>query len=284
MFDTMDKQLMFFKTLSTEGNCLLNLRGTGDWSAVKEGCPLEVCMTAYYAIYAKKMIEFSEYLNKDSKKYVTLLDNIKKDYRAKYIKNGEVNGTHITEFLLPVYAELLEKAEADKAIRTAVDMIKADGMAFTFGTHGLRAVFDVLSERGYADVIYKVLINEDVLGYAKVIKAGYNSVPERFNYEMDDAWENTDQGGFSVNHYFFTMVAAWFYKWVAGIKVNGFGFSDIEISPEHIDGINEFCANLHGIKTSLKNGVLAVESPYGFTLKLNGTVKTYPAGNYEFVF
>lgn len=284
MFSVMEKQFDFFKTLSSDGNCLLNLRGTGDWSAVKEGCSLEVCMTAYYAICAEKTVKFCENLGKDPEKYINLLNNIKHDYRKKYVHNGKVSGKHITEFLLPVWAGLLTESEANSAVETAVQMIKKDNMAFTFGTHGLRAVFDVLSERGYADIIFKVLTNEKVPGYAAVINRGYNSVPERFDYEKDDEWENTDTGGFSVNHFFFSMVAAWFYKWVAGIKVKGFGYENVEISPEHIDGIHSFSANLHGIKTQLENGVLKVDCPYDFTLKLNSVEEKYPAGRYEFPF
>lgn len=283
MWETMEKSLGFFSRLGEENEFLPNQLGTGDWSPVKEGCPLEVCMTAWYEICVSNMIALGACIGKETGKYKILADNIKKAYRDKYVIDGVIQGSHPTEFLLPAYAGLLSTEEEALAAKTAVEMIRADKMAFTFGVHGLRAVFDVLSRNGYADVIYDVLVNEQELGYAYTIAQGYDTVPERFDYDKDLDWEE-DVGGFSMNHFFFSMVAAWFYKWVAGIKVKGFGYHNVEISPEHLTSIREFDASLHGIHVTLKEGKLTVDSPFPFTLKLNGQEKTCERGCHTFPF
>lgn len=274
MWGLMDKSLVFFATLSKNGNFLLNKSGTGDWSAVKDGCPLEVAMTVWYRINVLCMLEMAEALGKDTCKYRKLAENIKVEYRNKYVANGKIIGLHISEFILPVYGGILEKDEIPAALEQIVCMIKADNMAFTFGVHGLRMIFDILSTGGYAQIVYDVLINDKVLGYARNITLGYDTVPERFDWEKN--------GIFSLNHHFFSMVAAWFYKWVAGIQMNGFGYSDVIISPVKIKGIDSFNAEHHGINVCLKDAVITVNSPYAFTLKLNGICKKFSKGEYCF--
>ncbi len=274
VYNTAEKLMEYFATLSNNGSCLLNQYGIGDWSAVKPGCSVEVSMSAYYRVCAVILAKFAKILGKDSASYEKLAENIKTQFREKYVKNGKMNGGHITEFLLAAWAGFLSKEEAKDAAKTASEMIKADGLAFTFGAHGLRTAFDVLSENGYAQTVYNVLVNENVLGYAYNIKQGYNTVPERFDWEKD--------GVFSLNHHFFATAASWFYKWVAGIKVQGLNCKSIEISPVLLSDIKSFKANLRGISVCRENNILKINCPFDFTLKLNKSSTKYKSGSYTF--
>lgn len=276
VWDTMNRSLDFFKTLSKDNNHLLNQYGTGDWSAVKSGCPLEIAMTVYYYNCADIMNQLALALGKDNTQYIALMNDIRCAYREKYVVDGKIQGKHISEFILPAYVGILDDDEIPYAVKTIADMIADDGFAFTFGCHGLRMIFDVLSENGYANLVYKVLTNDKALGYARNIRLGYDTVPERFDWERD--------GIYSLNHHFFACAAVWFYKYVAGIRINGFGYDDIEISPIHVDGIDSFDCSLHGIRVSLENRVITVSSPYPFSLSYGAESRKCDAGEHCFPF
>ena len=273
MWDTMNKSLDFFPTLG-DGGYLLNKSGTGDWSFVKGGCSLEVAMTAYYRISALMMASLADATDRDSTKYRELAENIKNEFREKYVKNGELNGNHITEYILSASVGFLTEDEEKKAVEKVVEMVKADNMAITFGVHGNRMFFDLLSKYGYQQFIYEVLMNDKVLGYAYQVKEGLKTLPEVFTYETNRVM--------SHNHHFFSPVDMWFYKWIAGIKINGFGYNDVVIEPSFVDGIGNVKANLHGIKVEYDKNSIKIDSPYAFTLKLKNSVKHLNMGKYEF--
>lgn len=273
-WDAMEKSLEFFATLGTGEGHLLNQKGTGDWSAVKPGCRLECVMSTYYYISAVMMAELAEATGRKSTPYRLLAAEIRNDYRNKYVKNGIVQAEHVTEYILPAWSGILDKEEIPAAVESIVAAIREDNMAFTFGIHGLRMVFDLLSENGEAQLLYDVLVNDKVLGYAHTINLGYDTVPERFDWRID--------GIYSLNHHFFSVVDTWFFKWLAGIRVEGFGMAGIRIAPTFVNGVDHVEASMHGICVRYDRDALYVESPYPFKLSLNGKEKDYAAGSYTF--
>ena len=85
----------------------------------------------------------------------------------------------------------------------------------------------------------------------------------------------------SLNHHYLSHVDTWFYKWIAGIKINGFGYDDVVIEPCFVNGIDLVKASLHGIKVEYDKTRIKIDSPYPFTLKLNNYEKHYDSGKYE---
>ena len=201
-------------------------------------------------------------------------DKTRKEYRKKYVKDGYFNGNHITEYILSASAVFLTEEEEKAAVEKVIEMVKADNMALTFGVHGNRMFFDLLSKYGYQQFIYEVLMNDKVLGYAKQVKEGLKTLPEVFTYQTNRLM--------SYNHHFFSPVDVWFYKWIAGIKINGFGYNNVVIEPSFVDGIDNVKANLHGIKVEYDKKHIKIDSPYPFILKLNNIEKHCTLGKFEF--
>ena len=273
MWDSMNLAFNNFRRLGN-GGYLLNKKGTGDWNPIKYGCSLEIAMTAYYRISALMMAELADATDRDSTQYRELAENIKNEFREKYVKNGEFNGNHITEYILSASVGFLTEDEERKAVERVVEMVKADGMAITFGTHGNRMFYDLLSEHGYQQVVFDVLTNDKKLGFAQQVKDGMTTLAERYAYAT--------QAIMSLNHHYLSHVDTWFYKWIAGIKINGFGYNDVVIEPSFVDGIGNVKANLHGIKVEYDKNSIKIDSPYAFTLKLKNSVKHLNMGKYEF--
>ena len=273
MWNSMNLAFNNFRRLGN-GGYLLNKKGTGEWNPIKYGCSLEIAMTAYYRISALMMAELADATDRDSTQYRELAENIKNEFREKYVKNGEFNGNHITEYILSASVGFLTEDEERKAVERVVEMVKADGMAITFGTHGNRMFYDLLSEHGYQQFVFDVLTNDKKLGFAQQVKDGMTTLAERYAYAT--------QAIMSLNHHYLSHVDTWFYKWIAGIKINGFGYNDVVIEPSFVDGIGNVKANLHGIKVEYDKNSIKIDSPYAFTLKLKNSVKHLNMGKYEF--
>lgn len=273
MWDSMNLAFNNFRRLGN-GGYLLNKKGTGDWNPIKYGCSLEIAMTAYYRISALMMAELADATDRDSTQYRELAENIKNEFREKYVKNGEFNGNHITEYILSASVGFLTEDEERKAVERVVEMVKADGMAITFGTHGNRMFYDLLSEHGYQQFVFDVLTNDKKLGFAQQVKDGMTTLAERYAYAT--------QAIMSLNHHYLSHVDTWFYKWIAGIKINGFGYDDVVIEPSFVNGIGNVKANLHGIKVEYDKNSIKIDSPYAFTLKLKNSVKHLNMGKYKF--
>ena len=131
----------------------------------------------------------------------------------------------------------------------------------------------MLTKFGYTQLAFDVVTNDKYPGYSASVKAGLDTLPESFNF--------TSAAG-SLNHHFFSHINAWFYKTLAGIRINGFGFDDVVIEPVFVEGINELSAESHGIKICYNSEKVKVSSPYAFTLKLSGKTITCQNGEHEF--
>lgn len=273
MWDSMNAALGFFPSLG-DGGYLIYKNGTGDWVPVKGGCSLEVAMTVYYRLCALMTAELAEATGRDAEEYTRLAENIRVAYREKYVHDGKVKASHITEYILPAATGMLERDECKCAAETIAEMIRADGFSLTSGVHGMKYVFDFMTEYGYGDLMLKVLLNDSVPGFAKNANDGIGTLPEKFKYAEEPV--------ISLNHMFMSFIDTWLFKHLAGIQIDGFGFEKVKISPMLHGDVGYFKASLFGItveydgKTTLK-----VDSPYGFTLDIRGKIGEYAAGTYS---
>jgi alpha-L-rhamnosidase len=224
------------------------------------------------------MAEMAEATGRDASPYLVLADEIKSEFRNKFIIGGKLNSDIDTAVALSLFVGMYEKgeeqAEADRLAKNITD----NGKRLFCGIHGARTIFDMLTKFGYTQLAFDVVINDKYPGYAASVKAGIDSLPETFRFAR-----MYRPGGFlSLNHHFFSHIGAWFYKTLAGIIINGFGFEDIVIEPIFVKGINELTAEYHGIKVSYNSKTVKVSSPYPFTFKLNGNTTSCQNGEYEF--
>ena len=171
---------------------------------------------------------------------------------------------------------MLDEKETAAAAAELNNIVKNNGYRFLCGVHGLRMIFDALSENGYTETVYKTVTNPKFPGYAYCVQKGLTSLPERFDFEIPR--EGTD----SLNHHFRSPVDVWFYKYLAGIRIEGFGYGNITVSPQFVSGIKELRAAMHGISVSYNEKKVSVTSPYDFSYAAGGKTQLYKAGNYVF--
>ena len=207
-----------------------------------------------------------------------LADEIKSEFRNKFINDGKLNSDNDTAVAMSLFAGMYEKGEEQaEADRLAKNITDNDKRLFC-GIHGARTIFDMLTKFGYTQLAFDVVTNDKYPGYAASVKAGLDTLPETFRF----AKKYRPDGFLSLNHHFFSHIDAWFFKHLAGIKIDGFGFDNVKIEPKFVKRINTINATLHGISVSYNENEFLVDSPYDFTLVLNGVTQKFEKGRHNF--
>ena len=121
---------------------------------------------------------------------------------------------------------------ARRTTRLVADIERHD-WHLTTGFIGVGLLCPVLSAAGYADVAYRLLLNETFPSWGYSIRQGATTIWERW-----DGW--TEHSGFqtalmnSFNHYSLGSVAQWLYEYVGGIRLDPErpGYGHVVIAPE----------------------------------------------------
>ena len=138
-----------------------------------------------------------------------------------------------------IYYEIFDKAEIPEAGRRLVEIVHRANDVFDCGMLGVRLVFNVLADLGYADLAYKMITRSDVRGYGIWIeKFGISTLPESFEDTID---------GFttSLDHHFLGDISDFFITKIAGIRVNP-KLDDanyVEIRPNFVKTLDSACTH-----------------------------------------
>lgn len=273
MWNNMNYSLKYFSKLSDTG---IPDFGVGDWCAMGEMCDKRITNAVYYRVAALMMAELAEASGKRKNSYRKLAERIKIEFRNKYIREGKINTQNETALAAALFGKMLNGEEIAETAKLLDSVIRKNGYRFSCGVHGLRMIFDALSENGYSETVYKTVTNTEFPGYGYCVKKGLTALPERFDFETPK------EGMDSLNHHFRSQVDVWFYKYLAGIRFEGFGGEKIVISPQYVSGIKKLSASIKGINISYDESELSVESPFDFTYVGKDGERLYNAGKYIF--
>ena len=118
-------------------------------------------------------------------------------------------------------------------IHEIADMVKNNGNKLTTGFLGTPYIMDALSQNGYADVAYSLLLQEEYPSWLFSVNMGATTVWEHWDsLRADGTMWDTKMNSF--NHYAYGCVAAWMYETMCGIKADESnpGFERIIICPQ----------------------------------------------------
>ena len=190
---------------------------------------------------------------------------------------------------------MLEKDEKPKAFDLLLKYIdEADGH-FKTGVLGGRVIYRVLAENGKIDLAYNMIVRPDYPSYGNWIKRGATTLWEAFHPENGPI--------LSLNHHFWGDISAWFYIYLAGIRVNPTGrdTSNVDIKPifpEKLDSVDAYHDTPHGriaVKWVKNGGEITLEieaadklhgiiaAPDGYKFKGGETEKALTTGKYIMV-
>ncbi len=168
-----------------------------------------------------------------------IFNNMRTAIRNRLVDFGTmtVAGRCQTAQAMAIAYGVFDKGEEQAAFNALVDMIEESNEFMDIGTLGIRVLFDVLADHGRSDLALKLIMREEFPSFGWLIDQGATTLRE-------DLRTGATTNG-SKNHHFMGHVSAWFYKNLAGIKINPNHLSadEINIQPRFLDGIDYVTAH-----------------------------------------
>ena len=241
-YDSMVRYMDYLERQATD--YLQPNSGIGDHLAI-ERTNIGLTNTAFYAYDAYMMSKIAAALGnaKDSRKYATLHENIKKAFNEKYVnadgvtvapyqamrwpgmpvdpnspKDGELVpvGTQ-TSYAMPLYLHLFDESVRQKAVDNLVADIQKHGNTLTTGFVGTPYLNNALSENGRDDVAYTLFEQTVYPSWLYPVLNGATTMWERWNtYTIENGFGPVDMNSF--NHYSYGAIGEWMFSHSLGIQ------------------------------------------------------------------
>nr|WP_067053594.1 glycoside hydrolase family 78 protein [Mucilaginibacter sp. L294] len=189
----------------------------------------------FYAYSTQLLINAATALgNKaDADHYSLLLQQIKAAYVNEYVTpNGLISSDTQTAYTLALAFDMLPEQLREQAAGRLANNITRYGNHLTTGFLGTPYLCFALSRFGYADVAYKLLLQESYPSWLYPIKMGATTIWERWDgIKPDGSFETPTMN--SYNHYAYGAIGDWMYRVTSGIDTDpdGPGYKKIIIKP-----------------------------------------------------
>jgi alpha-L-rhamnosidase len=189
--------------------------------------------TAFYAYSTSILADAAKVLGKseDAALYSELFKKIREVFINEYVtKAGRVGTCSQTAYVLALKFNLLPDNLRSKAAEFLVDDIKSRSNHLSTGFLGTPYLCLVLSDNGYTETAYDLLLQESYPSWLYPVKMGATTIWERWDGEKTDSTFQ-DAGMNSFNHYAYGAIGDWMYRVSAGIETKGPGYKHIVIQP-----------------------------------------------------
>jgi len=205
--------------------------GLGDWIHPDQfrAAPVELCDTAFYHFFAKRMVFYAGYLGRDAdvKGYTELCQRIFDGFNRVYNQgDGNYGSGNCTSLSLAAYYGL--STDPARTAELLVQEVRRCGHRADFGTLGALTVPRVLAEHGYIDDVFLLFTQTEFPGWGNMLVRGATTLWEQWN------------GCGSRNHVFLGDPAACLYEYFAGIQplIETPGFAHFRVKPGFASKIN----------------------------------------------
>ncbi|HEY8831782.1 MAG TPA: glycoside hydrolase family 78 protein, partial [Gemmatimonadaceae bacterium] len=195
----------------------------------------DLIATAYFAHSTDLFARAAQVLGRDpdARRYRALFERIRAAFEREYVTaTGRLTSNTQTAYVLALDFDLLpDSLRADAARRLAEDVRKMGHL--TTGFLGTPALTRTLSENGYLDEAYMLLLNERYPSWLYEVKQGATTVWERWDGQKPDStFQESSMNSF--NHYAYGAVGDWMYRYVAGLNGDPAqpGYKHIVVRPQ----------------------------------------------------
>lgn len=172
----------------------------------------------YYAVSAGLVADAAAVLGKKEEEaaYRKLSDEqfavVKQEY---YSVTGRCCIRTQTALLLTLKYRLSDNEELTK--KQLTKLFEESGGKLRTGFVGTPLLCNVLSDNGFDELAYRLLLNEEYPGWLNEVKLGATTVWERWNSLLSDG-SISGIGMNSMNHYAYGSIAEWMFRHSAGIQ------------------------------------------------------------------
>ncbi len=288
-YKAMVKYLDYIRTHTKKRYLWYGCNQFGDWlgldapeGSYRGSSNEDFIASVFYYNSVKIVGDVCEILGKSSKKYRTLQEKILNRIR-KTFKRYKTQ----TECALALYFDIA--TDKEKVAKQLNDMTVKNGNKLKTGFVGTPFLLHALSQNGYSETAYKLLLQEEFPSWLYSVNQGATTIWEHWDgkNEKGEFWSK-DMNSF--NHYAYGSVADWIYEEACGIKILDPGFAKIQIAPKPTDMLDHLFAKIvtkHGTVSSKWYHVdnktrYEIETPVDSTIIIDGVTHNVSAGKYIF--
>jgi alpha-L-rhamnosidase len=181
----------------------------------------DLIATAYFAWSTRLFIQAAEVLGRrnDVTAYQELFRHIRGAFQREYMSpNGRLTSNTQTAYCLALSAGIVPETQRDSIAGRLAKDVRNFGH-ITTGFLGASLVNPVLSEYGYNDLAYKLLMRKEYPSWLYPVTKGATTIWERWDGIRPDG-SFQDAGMNSFNHYAYGAIGNWMYNTVAGLQMD----------------------------------------------------------------
>jgi alpha-L-rhamnosidase len=236
----------------------------GDWLALdgdpnspqdqrKGGTDETFVANAFYANSLSIFVKVSTLLGRtiDAERFKGIKSTVIKSIRENYFtEKGTLTIQTQTAHVLALVFNLVEEEKRKSIADNLAKLVSQNNFHLTTGFLGTPFICHALSQNGYPDVAYRLLLNEQFPSWLYQVKNGATTIWERWNgIQEDGTLFNPNMNSF--NHYAFGSIGAWMYQEIGGLKIDESrpGYKNIIINPK--------------ITELLDSAYVSLNTPYG---------------------
>lgn len=269
----------------------------GDWlgldspeGSYKGSTPDDLIATAYYKYSTELFIKAAHALGRDVAEYENIPAEAAAAFRREYMENGRVKNATQTGCVLALCFDITDDRAATATQLN--ELVKRAGHLET-GFVGTPYLLHALSDNGYAETAYDLLLRREYPSWLYPISKGATTVWEHWDgIKPDGTMWSTDMNSF--NHYAYGAVADWMYGAAAGINSDPDrpGFEHIIFRPvtdRRLDFVKASIDTRRGTVASewrRENGrikyIFTVPEGCGASVVIGGEKHEVGAGTHEF--
>lgn len=218
-----------------------------DWLDILSGTRMpfgsthaDLVATAYFAHSADLMSRTAHVLGRkeDADRHAQLFSDIRAAFNRRFVRaDATMESDTQTAYVLALQFGLLPDHQRAAAARHLADNVRRYGH-LTTGLAGTPALLFVLSEYGYLNEAYQLLLREDFPSWLYSVKAGATTIWERWDgVKTDGSFQDPVMNSF--NQYVYGAVGDWMYRVIGGIDSDESlpGYKHIRIKPQPGGGL-----------------------------------------------
>ncbi len=169
-------------------------------------------------------------LSDDAAHYAEVARKVREAFCDAYLTPaGYLVSATQTAYVLALNFDMLPAEMRPVAAARLAERVKHYGH-ITTGFLGTPYICHVLSENGYADLAYSLLLRQQYPGWLYPVTMGATTIWERWNSMMPDR-TIPDNGMNSFNHYSYGAIGDWLYRDAAGLRETSAGFRTMAVKP-----------------------------------------------------
>ena len=222
------------------------MAGSHGSSAVSALTPGRLISTAHYAGAVKLLSQMAAVLGRDDAGELdTWASRVATSFHDEFW-NKELGGYGVNNQAcnaVALYFGLVPESAVASTVANLVRDVHQHDDHLTTGNLCTKYILEVLAEHGHGDTAYRIVTRTSYPSWGYMLDQGATTIWERWEHETGDGMN-------SHNHPMYGSVGAWFYRRLAGIRLDAgaAAFSDVVIDPITPPGLPSVAATIATIR------------------------------------